>query len=72
MGGIVLINGLFLLGSQSIHFDLFLQDNEAYLLINEQFFNLTNGEIIIINNSDKIPIIQQHDLQSFLSILLMK
>jgi len=69
-GEVILINGSFLFGSKTIHFDLFVQDDAKYLLINDQLFNLTGGEIIMVKPSDKILKIQQHNFQSFLTILL--
>ncbi|REC60460.1 hypothetical protein DRF65_20570 [Chryseobacterium pennae] len=69
-GEVILINGSFLFGSKTIHFDLFVQDDAKYLLINDQLFNLTVGEIIMIKPFDKILKIQQHNFQSFLTILL--
>lgn len=51
-GEVILINGSFLFGSKTIHFDLFVQDDAKYLLINDQLFNLAGGEIIMIKPSD--------------------
>ncbi|MBB4807247.1 hypothetical protein HNP38_002551 [Chryseobacterium defluvii] len=70
MGEVTLINGLLLIGSKTIQFDLFVQEDESYLLINEHLFNLAGGEIIKIEISKKAPKIQQYNFQSFLTILL--
>lgn len=70
MGEVTLINGLLLLGSKTIQFDLFVQEDESYLLINEQLFNLADGEIIKIEISKTTPKIQQYNFQGFLTILL--
>lgn len=70
IGEVTLINGSVFFGNEPIHFDLFVQDNETYLLINEQLLNLAGGEIIKIEISKKAPKIQQYNFQSFLTILL--
>lgn len=70
MGEVTLINGSVLFVNASIHFDLFVQGDETYLLINEQLLNLADGEIIKIEISNTTPKIQQYNFQSFLTILL--